>query len=130
MKMVGLSATTVKSWFQYRCERKTRYDMMTRLERDSATIVKEESGAAWAIQADKFEESVLTRVRADQPLLAPAPGQDRLGEIETIAFLQGRTRENVATQLGLEQGPSFRVALGLPDNILINRSYPDLVFRD
>ncbi|RWX62124.1 hypothetical protein EN780_27540 [Mesorhizobium sp. M4B.F.Ca.ET.089.01.1.1] len=104
--------------------------MMTRLERDSAIIAKEESGAAWAIEGDKFEERVLARVRAEQSLLAPAPDQDRLGQVETIAFLRGKTSQNVATQLGLEQGPSFRAELDLPDNILINRSYADLVFRD
>jgi hypothetical protein len=83
----GLSASTVKGWFQYRCERKTRYDMMTRSERDSATIVKEESGAAWALEGNKFEERVLARVRAEQPLLGPGPNEDRLGQAETIAFL-------------------------------------------
>lgn len=126
----GLSASTVKSWFQYRCERKTRYDMMSRAERDNATIVKEESGAAWAIEGDRFEERVLARLRAEQPLLGPGPNQDRLGQAETIAFLRGLTKENAATQLGLEQGPSFRADLGLPDQLQINRSYTDIVFRD
>ena len=126
----GLSASTVKSWFQYRCERKTRYDMMSRAERDTATIVKEESGAAWALEGDRFEERVLARLRAEQPLLGPGPNQDRLGQAETIAFLRGLTKEKAATQLGLEQGPSFRADLGLPDQLQINRSYTDIVFRD
>jgi hypothetical protein len=126
----GLSASTVKSWFQYRCERKTRYDMMTRTERDSAAILKEESGAAWALEGNKFEERVLARLRAEQPLLGPGPNQDRLGQAETIAFLRGQIKEKVATQLGLEQGPSFRAELGLPDQLQINRSYTDIVFRD
>lgn len=125
----GLSASTVKSWFQYRCERKTRYDMMTRAERDDAVIVKEESGGSWAKEGDKFEERVLARIRSQQPLLGPAADQDRLGQAETIAFLRGETREQVATQMGLEDGPSLRAALGLPDEIGINRSYTDLVFR-
>jgi hypothetical protein len=128
--VVGISASTVKSWFQYRCERKTRYDMMTRGERDSATIVKVESGAAWALEGDKFEAQVLARLRREQPVLGPAAGQDRLHQDETIAFLRGRTKENAATQLGLEQGPALRASLGLPDVLLINRSYPDLIFRD
>lgn len=126
----SLSASTVKSWFQYRCERKTRYDMMTRSERDSATITKNESGAAWALEGNKFEERVLARVRAEQPLLGPSPNQDRLGQAETIAFLRGQTKEKAATQLGLEAGPSFRAEQGLPDQLQINRSYTDLVFRD
>jgi hypothetical protein len=49
--------------------------MMTRSERDSATIVKEESGAAWALEGNKFEERVLARVRAEQPLLGPGPNE-------------------------------------------------------
>lgn len=126
----ALSASTVKSWFQYRCERKTRYDMMTRAERDTAIIVKEESGAAWALEGDKFEERVLGRLRTRQPLLGPGPTQDRLGQAETIAFLRGQTKEQAATQLGLEQGPSFRANLGLTDQIQINRSYTDIVFRE
>lgn len=127
--VAGISASTVKSWFQYRCDRKTRYDMMTRAERDDASIVKVESGASWALEGDKFEERVLARVRAQQPLLAPAPGQDRLGQAETIAFLCGKTREQVATQMGLEEGPALRAALGLSDHVGINRSYTDLIFR-
>lgn len=126
----GLSASTVKSWFQYRCERKTRYDMMTRAERDGAVIVKEESGAAWALEGNKFEERVLARLSSEQPLLGPGANEDRLGQAETIAFLRGQTTQNVATQLGLEQGPSFRSALGLPDQLQINRSYTDIVFRE
>ena len=126
----GLSASTVKSWFQYRCERKTRYDMMTRPERDDAVIVKEESGAAWAMEGNKFEERVLARIRAEQALLEPSPEQDRLGQAETIAFLRGETKECVAAQMGLEQGPSLRTLVGLPDHIAINRSYTDLVIRD
>jgi hypothetical protein len=125
-----LSASSVKAWFQYRCERKTRYDMMTRAERDDAVIAKEESGASWAIEGNKFEERVLSRVRAEHPLLEPAADQDRLGQAETIAFLRGETRECHATQLGLEEGLSLRASLALPDNVAINRSYADLVTRD
>lgn len=125
----GISASTVKSWFQYRCERKTRYDMMTRTERDDAIIVKKESGASWALEGNKFEERVLARLRRTQRLLAPAAGQDRLGQAETIAFLRGETREQVATQMGLEDGPALRAALGLADHVGINRSYTDLIFR-
>lgn len=126
----SLSASTVKSWFQYRCERKTRYDMMTRAERDSATIVKEESGAAWALEGNKFEERVLARLGKEEPVLGPGPNEDRLGQAETIAFLRGETKQKAATQLGLEQGPSFRAALSLPNNLQINRSYTDIVFRE
>ena len=126
----GLSASTVKSWFQYRCERKTRYDMMTRVQRDDATIVKVESGAAWAIEGDKFEERVIQRLRIEQPVLMPAIGEDRLGQAATIAFLRGTTAERVAAQLGLEQGPSLRMTLGLPEVINVHRSFTDLVFRN
>lgn len=108
---LGLSGSTIKSWFQYRCERKTRYDMMTRAERDSATIVKEESGAAWALEGDKFEERVLARLGKVEPVLGPGPNDNRLGQAATIAFLRGQTKQKAATQLGLEQGPSFRAAL-------------------
>lgn len=127
----GLSASAIKSWFQYRCERKTRYDMMTRAERDDATIVKVESGAAWAEEGDRFEERVLARLAAQQSLLQPGPEDEgRLGQAETIAFLKGETRQAVATQLGLEEGPTLRRALGLPEDISINRSFADLVFRE
>lgn len=126
----GLSASTVKSWFQYRCERKTRYDMMTRAERDSAIIVKEESGAAWALEGNKFEERVLERFYAKGLLLGPGPNEDRLGQAQTIAFLRGQSKQNAATQLGLEQGPSFRIRHELPEELQINRSYTDIVFRE
>jgi hypothetical protein len=103
--------------------------MMTRSERDDAIILKEESGASWALEGNKFEERVLARLRSTQPLLAPTAGQDRLGQAETIAFLRGETREQVATQMGLEDGPALRAALGLADHVGINRSYTDLIFR-
>lgn len=104
--------------------------MMTRSERDNATIIKEESGAAWAVEGNKFEERVLARLSAKELLLGPGPNQDRLGQAETIAFLRGQSKQSAATQLGLEQGPSFRIDFSLPDELQINRSYTDIVFRE
>lgn len=102
---------------------------MTRAERNDAIIVKVESGPSWALEGNKFEERVLAGVCAQQPLLRPAPAQDRLGQAETIAFLRGETREQVATQMGLEEGQAIRSELGFADSIGINRSYTDLIFR-
>ena len=41
----GLSGSTVKSWFQYRCERKTRYEIMDPSELAAVPIAKDDREA-------------------------------------------------------------------------------------
>jgi hypothetical protein len=37
---LSVSASTVKSWFQYRCPRKTRYETLSSKERDAIPILR------------------------------------------------------------------------------------------
>ena len=58
----GFSASTIKSWFQYRCERKVRYELSTDAELAEVPIVKDVREQAWAILGTQFEERVVQRL--------------------------------------------------------------------
>jgi hypothetical protein len=45
----GLSASTIKSWFQYRCERKVRYELSSDDELAAVPVIKDIREQAWAI---------------------------------------------------------------------------------
>jgi hypothetical protein len=56
----GLSASTIKSWFQYRCERKVRYELSSDEELAAVPIIKDIREQAWAILGKDFEDGLRT----------------------------------------------------------------------
>ncbi len=57
----GLSASTIKSWFQYRCERKVRYELSSDDELAAVPVAKDVREQAWAILGQDFEERIVRR---------------------------------------------------------------------
>src|SRR5260370_12414534 len=86
---LSFSASTVKSWFQYRCDRKTRYETMSRKQRDTIPILKIDSPALWAELGNKFEKQLVSSLARTHRVLTPAPGEDTISEALTAAFLRG-----------------------------------------
>jgi predicted RecB family nuclease len=127
---LALSATTVKSWFQYRCERKTRYECMSGAERDAVPILKDVKDAPWAELGRGYERRVVDRLGQEHAILRPAIGEDYLSQGLSAAFLGGRRTERYASQLLLEAGERLRAHLGLTDEVLIRRCFADLVKVD
>jgi hypothetical protein len=126
----SLSASTIKGWFQYRCERKTRYDIMTSAELAAAKVTKDERTQAWADFGNVFEDLVIRRLRETAAVLSPVGGAEQLSQARTIAFLSGQVPVTYAAQASLEPGPSVRRVLELPEGVSLRRSYPDLIRID
>lgn len=59
---LSLSASTVKSWFQYRCPGKTRYETLSSKERDAIPILRDLVTPPWAKLGSQFERQVVTRL--------------------------------------------------------------------
>ena len=106
---LALSASTVKAWFQYRCERKVRYELFTAEELSTLPIVADVREQSWAVLGVDYEERVLRRLDREAGVLRPAPGDFGLLEADGIRFLRGRSRQPYASQLNLRP----RAPLGL-----------------
>jgi len=124
----SFSASTVKSWFQYRCERKARYELCSDEELAAVPVVKDVREAAWATLGNEFEERVVQRLAREGGLLLPAPGEKVLSEALTTAFLRGDRPEHLAAQVNLKPSrvPRFLQGTGLD----LTRNIADLVRRE
>jgi hypothetical protein len=83
-----LSASTVKSWFQYRCPRKTRYQTLSRKERSAIPILRDLVTPPWAMLGNQFERQVVARLETETAVLRPAFGEDCLSQTLSVAFLR------------------------------------------
>lgn len=127
---LSLSASTVKSWFQYRCPRKTRYETLSSKERDAIPILRDLVTPPWAKLGNQFERQVVAHLETENAVLRPSIGEDYLSQIFSVAFLQGQRHEGYAFQLLLEPRAPLRERLNLPDDVALRRSYADLVKID
>ena len=121
------SASTVKSWFQYSCERKVRYELSTDDELATVPVVKDIREKSWAVLGTEYEKRVVHRLHHEQGVLQPTTGDDALSETLTAAFLRGLTTQTYAAQVNLRPMavPSFLEGTGLH----LNRNLADLVRR-
>lgn len=126
---LAFSASTVKSWFQYRCERKTRYETMSGKARDAIPILRD-TLAPWAKLGTDFERRVVERLMSDSAVLTPANGEEALSQALSLAFLRGESDALYAHQLVLDPRPPLRQRLHLADAVQIRRSFADLVRRE
>lgn len=124
---LAISASTVKSWFQYRCERKTRYETMTAKARDAVPILRDVLTAPWAQLGNEFESNVVRLLATQEHVLRPSGGEERLTLAQSVAFMLREKPDTYAHQLVLEARAPFNKQLALPANVVIRRSYPDLV---
>ncbi|TMJ20520.1 MAG: hypothetical protein E6G92_12520 [Alphaproteobacteria bacterium] len=124
----GLSGSTIKSWFQYRCERKTRYEIMEPSELAAVPVAKDDREKPWAVLGVDYEERVVRRLARETGVLRPSLGDtDGLRDDVAAAFLRGRGAAEYAAQLKLR--PRTRPAF-LSGNLSLRRSFADLVRRD
>ncbi|UKJ75442.1 hypothetical protein [Azospirillum brasilense] len=123
----GLSASSIKSWFQYRCERKTRYEMMAADERAAVPVLEEIKEAGWALIGNEYEERVVNALAARDGVLRP--GRKKvLDERLAAAFLRGQRAEPYATQVNLR--PTARPAFLSNLPLDLKRTFADLVHVD
>src|SRR5690606_33729104 len=108
----SFSASTVKSWFQYRCERKVRYELSSDAELAAVPVLKDVREAAWAALGNAYEERVVSRLSREQSVLRPAPGEKVLSERLSLAFLRGERPETFAAQINLKPARTPRFLEG------------------
>lgn len=126
----GISASTIKSWFQYRCERKTRYEIMSDADLAAIPIPQDVREQLWAELGVDFENRVVDALcrSEQQSVLRPGKSEKILSENLTIAFLKGRRSEKFATQLNLKPKA---VPYQLSDaGLKLRKTFPDLVRVD
>jgi hypothetical protein len=98
---LGLSASTIKSWFQYRCERKTRYELMDAADRAAVPVIQDDREKPWAELGVDYEKRVLARLARRTRILVPGASEDGLGERIAAAFLRGEQAAEYAAQVNL-----------------------------
>jgi hypothetical protein len=120
---MGLSGSTVKSWFQYRCERKTRYELMDAAEQAAIPIVRRQKEKLWAILGDDYEARVVARL--GRSVLLPAPGRRILSQEQSRAFLTGSRPQRYAAQVNLRPDSAPPMLAG--SGVDVRQTSPDLV---
>src|SRR5579863_7813774 len=123
------SGSTVKSWFQYRCDRKTRYETLSPDERAAIPVLQKLQPSAWAQFGVDFELKVLKRLQGTgASVYVPFNGQPTHDELTTLPFLRAARREEYAYQLRLDTSPWLEQELGLDTgSTRILNGFPDLV---
>src|SRR5262245_31609399 len=109
-----LTATTVKQFFEYRCERQVRYDLLADGERLALLgLSDDQERPPWAQAGIDFEAVVVAELARREPVLRPPPGE-RLSPGESDAFLRRHRGEPYAAQLVL---PPPAGSLPLPPGV-------------
>lgn len=122
------SGSAVKSWFQYRCDRKTRYETLSPDERAAIPVLAPIQPNAWAQFGLEFERLVLRRMRrGGTSVYLPLNRQQTHDDRTTLPFLQGVRTEEYAYQLRFHTTPWLERELVLTPEIQIQNSFPDLV---
>lgn len=126
-----LTATAVKDWFQYRCERKIVYQTMKSESRRSVPITEATLSSAWAEFGNDFENDLVKCLTELNPgsVLTPNPGKRNLSERQTRRFLLGKTPESYACQAVLSGSDEIHKSLSLPEGVSISKTKPDIIKR-
>lgn len=124
-----LTATAVKSWFQYHCERKLVYDSMPTASKQHIPIERNLIAGSWSEVGNEFEKRVIEALKRRHPgqVLGPSSGEDGVSDQRTIAFLGRTQKERFIHQASLKETPRLRALLNLPPEVSIRPARPDLV---
>jgi hypothetical protein len=127
--MGGVSASTIKSWFQYRCERKTRYELMDPAELLAIPVLADERESALSDFGVEYEQRVMRRLRREASV-APIPaGAKVLGEAATRGFLRRQRAYRFAAQANMWTAKPMPLLANVPQ-ISLRRGYADLIRCD
>lgn len=128
----GVSGTTIKGWFQYKCERKTRYESIAPSELSSIPIIQDTRESQWAIKGTDFEAALVNELSRREKVLLPRKSSDsfaKLDEAVALRFLRSQDGARYAAQLNVKPRsiPDFLTSI---DDIEIRLNLPDLIQRD
>ena len=122
----GISASTVKSWFQYRCERKTRYDIMDPLEQSAIPLLSDQREHLWAKLGNAYEERIIASLAPE--VLLPFAGRNILTQEQSRGFLTGAKSQHYASQMNFRPQSALNLLAGTA--LKVRQTKPDLVAVD
>ena len=123
-----IRASDIKDWFQYRCERRFIYATLPREFRDGVPVETVDDPGIREEEGKRFERDVLQRLREQgESILRPKGGGFHVSPELTVAFLRGEHPARFIYQAKLDETPSLRRDLQLPDNISIRSGIPDFM---
>lgn len=127
-----IKGSHIKSWFQYRCERKFIYSCSTQEERDALPIETMPPRAVWADYGNEYEEDLIRQLADTQEhgVLQPVGGEKYLTEQASLAYLRGKLEPQYAHQIQVHETAAAHQILRLPDGVKLTRGYLDLVRRE
>ncbi len=125
----GLSGSTIKSWFQYRCERKTRYEMMNPAELAAVPVGNDNREKSWAVLGIDYENRVVGKLARERRVLLKRASDDALSDSLTNSFLRGEGTADYAAQVDLRPRGRPPFLAGAPD-ISLRRTFADLIHRE
>lgn len=124
-----LTASIVKQFFQYRCDRQARYALLAPGDRAGLTIAEAQGPPdPWSEAGVRFEAEVVAALAARASVLLPPPGE-RLTAAQTADFLRRRDPSEFAHQARLElpDPVAFRSRFAMPEEVQLAAGFPDLV---
>jgi len=126
---MGFSPTSIKNWYQYRCERKTVYEAMPSKDRAQIPILENLVHREWAEFGDAFEQQVVADLRRREPgqVLEPPPGEKNIEAASFLRFLRRQRRETYAYQPVLRETPVLRAVLNLAEGLKVRDGRADLI---
>lgn len=126
---LGIRASDIKDWFQYRCERKLIYATISREDRDALPVELIEEPSLRAEEGTQFESEVIKWLRGrGHTILEPSPADGgNLHPALFAAFLRGERPERFAYQANLVETAHLRLDLALPETVSIRTGRPDLL---
>ncbi len=124
----GLSGSTIKSWFQYRCERKTRYEMMNPTELAAVPVGNDNREKSWAVLGIDYENRVVGKLARERRVLLKRASDDALSDALTNSFLRGEGAADHAAQVDLRPRGRPPFLAEAPD-ITLRRTFADLIRR-
>ena len=119
-----INASVVKAWFQYRCERKTRYEMLAPSALAEAGVESVIRQRPWAFLGTQFERRVVDRL--GHQVTRPAREEGSLRDSIVQAFLAGSLRAAFVHQVDLKPFTA-PAALELPAIVSVGSTLADLI---
>lgn len=126
---MGLSGSTVKSWFQYRCERKTRYEMMNPADLAAIPVGNDNREKRWAVLGVQYENKVVARLARSFGVLQKAAHEEALSDRVAAAFFGNRGSAVYAAQVNLKPSRRPDLLTGQGD-VSLRRTFADLIRRE
>ncbi|WP_395857066.1 PD-(D/E)XK nuclease family protein [Cystobacter fuscus] len=127
---LSISASHIKHWFQYRCERKLVYEAMDVMTRNSIPVLEQQFASSAHDFGKDFEREVIRHYRQHPgvAVLEPPSGENALDENASASFLRGANLHTAAHQLLLSETKALRRRLGLEDfDVRLSRGIVDLL---